>query len=540
MQAQNCLWAKSAGGTNYDYGNSVSTDNNSNVFMTGSFQSSTITFGVNTLTNTGGSDFFITKYDATGNVLWAKSIGGIGNDISNDVSTDATGNVYITGYFTSPTITFGSTTLTNVDNSVNYNDIFIAKFDSSGNVLWAKSAGGNDNDYGYSISTDASSNVYITGLFGSTAITFGSTTITNTNNTGTSDIFITKYDVSGNVLWARSAGGADSDYGSSVSTDASGNVYMSGNFNSLTITFGSTTLTNADNTGNSQDIFIVKYDAAGNLLWAKSAGGIIFELCNSVSTDTSGNILITGSFDSPTISFGSTILTNANNTGNIPDIFITKYNSAGNVLWAKSAGGTSSDGGSCVSTDASGNIYMSGVFYSPNITFGSTTLTITDTTSYSDIFIAKYDVSGNVLWAKSAGSTYNDKGISVSADTSGNAYITGYFQSAIITFGSTTLTNASSNFADIFIAKYSGTGTELEEMFGNNDLKISPNPANGKFTINLKFKVQSAKLLIVDVYGKEVYTTQINTEITEVDLSGIAKGLYFVNVGDVVKKIVIE
>jgi len=129
-------------------------------------------------------------------------------------------------------------------------------------------------------------------------------------------------------------------------------------------------------------------------------------------------------------------------------------------------------------------------------------------------------------------------GRSVAADISGNVYVTGTFNSPAITFGSNTLTNAGA--VNVFIAKYSGTGTGVEEMIGNDEINISPNPATGKFTINLKFKVQNAKLLIVDVFGKEVYTTQINSESTEVDLSGVAKGLYFVNVGNEVKKLVIE
>ena len=532
IQAQDCLWAKSAGGINYDNGNSISTDAQGNVYISGSFGSPTITFGTTTLTNAGSSDIFIVKYDASGNVLWAKSAGGTVGDYGYGVSTDANGNVYIIGNFSSASITFGSTTLTNANNS-GASDIFIAKYDTAGNVLWAKSAGGFSGDYCYGLSTDISGNVYISGGFGSATITFGSTTLTNA---GINDIFIAKFDVAGNVLWAKSAGGTSTENGRIVSTDASGNVYMTGHFYSPTISFGSTILTNANNLGNTQDIFITKYNAAGNVLWSKSIGGPSSDSGICVSTDANGNVYITGQFYSPTITFGSTTLTNTVN--NYGDIFIAKYNSAGNVLWAKSVGGINEDFGWSVSTDASGNAYISGHFYSPTITFDSTILTNASLTGNGDFFIAKFDASGNVLWAKSAGGSNKEYGYSVSADASGNVYVTGSFGSASITIDSIALSNLGS--ADIFIAKFSGTSTGLNEIISNNELKIYPNPTKVKFTVNLKLKIYNLKLTVVDVFGKEVYTTKLNSERTEVDLSGIAKGLYFVNVGNIVKKLVIE
>ena len=130
------------------------------------------------------------KYDTSGNVLWVKSAGGTGNDVSNGVCTNASGNVFITGYFDSPTITFGTTTLTNINAA---NDIFIVKYDASGNVLWAKSAGGAGSDVSSGVSIDARGNVIITGGFGSPSISFGTALLTNTKTTVNSmDIFIAK------------------------------------------------------------------------------------------------------------------------------------------------------------------------------------------------------------------------------------------------------------------------------------------------------------------------------------------------------------
>jgi len=440
-QAPNCLWANSAGGTNNEEGNSVCTDASGNVYMTGSFKSTTITFGTTTLTNADSSDIFIVKYASNGTVLWAKRAGGTESDEGNSVTTDASGNVYVTGYFSSPTITFGSTTLTNV--GAGFNDFFIAKYDAAGTVLWAKSAGGDVYDYGQSVTTDASGNVYVTGTFTSPTIIFGTTTLSPTPSSG--GIFIAKYDAAGTVLWAKSASGYGEEYGQSVATDASGNVYVTGAFQG-SITFGTTILTNAGDI----DIFIVKYDAAGTVLWAKRAGGTFNDSGNSVATDASGSLYVTGYYFGNTITFGTTTLTQTGNSMYGEDIFIVKYDAAGTVLWAKSADGGGNENGNSVSTDASGNVYITGYFESDTITFGTTALT---NAGYGDIFIAKYDAAGDVLWAKSAGGTNYDSGNSVTTDVSGNVFVTGYFSSPTIALGTTIITNAGSS--DIFIAKYS-------------------------------------------------------------------------------------
>ncbi|MFH1005315.1 MAG: T9SS type A sorting domain-containing protein, partial [Bacteroidota bacterium] len=166
--------------------------------------------------------------------------------------------------------------------------------------------------------------------------------------------------------------------------DANGNILVAGYFYSSSIIFGSTTLTNAGS--NTRDMFLAKYDASGNVLWAKSAGGSSFDEAYSVSTDANGNILVAGNFRSPTISFASTTLTKAGGNGDYTDMFLAKYDASGNVLWAKSAGGSDYDSAQSVSTDANGNILVAGYFQSPTLIFGSTTLTSMGST---DMFLAK-------------------------------------------------------------------------------------------------------------------------------------------------------
>ncbi|MEO8086804.1 MAG: FlgD immunoglobulin-like domain containing protein [Bacteroidota bacterium] len=491
-QSPSWIWAKSAGGTDDDRSLGSSTDAGGNVFVTGYFRGPSITFGSTTLTNAGGTDIFVVKYSPSGNVLWATSAGGSTDDVGYGISTDAGGNVVVTGLFASPSITFGNTTLTLAGNY----DIFVVKYSPSGNVLWATSAGGTYNDVGYGISTDTAGNVFVTGNFSSPSITFGSTTLTNA---GSYKIFVAKYDASGNAVWATSAGGTGWDYGNGISTDADGNVLVTGSFKSPSITFGSTTLTNTG--GGYDDFFVVKYDTAGNVVWAESAGGTGIELGTGVSTDAGGNVVVTGYFYSPSIIFGSSTLTNAGGS----DIFVVKYSPSGNVVWAVRAGGTDYDAAKSIATDAVGDVFVSGEF-SSSITFDSTTLT---NAGFYEIFAVKYDISGNVVWATNAVGTSSSDGTGISTDASGNVLITGIFYNSSITFGGTTLTNAG-NF-DMFVAKLDNI-TGLEENIKNDEVSIFPNPCSTGTTISFSLSLPIAigtekiSIKIFDITGRLVET----------------------------------
>ncbi len=324
------------------------------------------------------------------------------------------------------------------------------------NWLWATGSGGINDDLVKSVTTDETGNVYAVGSFSSDSIVFGSEVLYN-SGLGTFDLFITKYDASGNVLWARSAGGSDSDYGFAVTVDSAGNVCVGGSFQSNAVTFGTITLTNTSPFFS--DFFLVKYDCNGYVLWAISSkdspgNDAIYSIC----TDKYSNVFVTGPFQSDSITFGSTTLYNAG-APNL-DFYIVKFNSSGNVVWAKSIGGYDEEAAKSICTDANGNLIAGGYFFSPSLAFGGITLT-----NYSpgtaDLFIAKYDSAGNVLWAKSAGGDDSDYGSSVAADNVGNVFIGGSFRSNSITFNTVTLTNTGPPYSDICLVKYNASGNVL-------------------------------------------------------------------------------
>ncbi len=507
-QAPNWVWAKSAVGTGDDQAYSVAVDGSGNVFVAGSFRSATLTFGLTTLTNNGSLDFFVAKYDAYGNVLWAKSAGGTDTDLAISIAVDVTGNVYVAGEFYSSLLTIGSTTLANTGAS----DIFLAKYDSNGNVLWSKSAVGSQNERISSVAVDATGAAYLTGYFTSPILNVGTNALILT---GWIDVFLVKYDANGDEVWAKSFGGSGTDYyeATSVAVDVSGNLFVAGRFRSDNNRFLNIILTNSSD----YNIFLTKFDDMGIMLWAKCVGGMLSDEANSIALDATGNVFMTGCFESANLVFDHTTLTNNGWT----DLFVAKFDPNGTELWAKNAVGTRNDKVNSISVDASGNAYITGCFGPATLTFGSITLTNTGT---NDIFLSKYDANGNVIWAKSAVGTEGMFANSVAVDASENIFVTGWFGGPAVSFGSTTLTISSPKSYDIFLSK-SANGTGKPELDYFTDLSIYPNPANDLLTIE---GPQKSAIEILNMHGQTLLAVDNHELLTTIDLSKLVSGIYLI------------
>ena len=334
-------------------------------------------------------------------------------------------------------------------------DIFLTKYDPSGNALWARRAGGTRLDYSYGIATDATGNVYVTGSFSSAVAAFGNVNLTNAN-AGSGDIFVAKYSSAGNVLWARRAGGADYEDGDGIAVDASGNVYVTGGYSSATITFGSITLTNY--LPGTEDLFVAKYDSSGNVLWAKRAGGDDFDSGLGIAVDAGGSVYVTGYYYSTNMAFNGVALPNF--SAGYDDIFVAKYDTAGGFLWARHAGGGGYDRGVAIAVDATSNVYVTGSFESTNATFGTAAFA-SASPGLDDGFLMKYDSSGNFKWAKQLGGDGAEQGAEVAVDTAGNVYLTGHFSSSSLTMGNITLTNSNPGADDVFVIEFDPAGNCL-------------------------------------------------------------------------------
>ncbi len=523
-QAPAYSWAKGANGLHTDVGQSIATDASGNSFVTGLFFSDSITFGNTTLVNTettgNSSDIFLVKYDASGNVVWAKKEGGNYNDNGYSVCTDGSGNVILAGQFLDISITIGSTILPN--SSVF--DIFLAKYDGAGNVLWAISPGGGEIITGFA-ATDLTGNVLLAGKFSGPTLTFGTTTLIN-SDTISSDLFIAKFDPAGNVLWAKNAGGNFADEAHAVAADVSGNIYLTGSFKDPSLILDSVMITNIDNTGNTSDIFLAKYDPAGNVMWAKSMGGIADDQGQCICVDPFNNVVISGNFMSSSVSFSSGALNNSATGSN--DLFLAKYDPAGNCIWSEKAAGSSDDYVKGITNDATGNLFITGFYVSPSLTFGSSILTNTGVSTTFDLFISKYDGSGSLQWVKGAAGQFDEFAYDVAIDANGDLLVTGHFNSPFASFGSSNLPNTGA--IDFFFVKLDNTtGVKInkKELSG---FSIYPNPGNGIFTV--ASKENEYTITINTILGENIYKSEIKNQKQEIDLSKLAKGIYLVKIDD--------
>ena len=537
-QAPSWAWEKGVGGNigvsgqykGHTFGNSVSTDANGNVFTIGNFQTSAMVIGNYTLTNTNNSgvssDVFFAKYDAMGNVLWAKSIKGDSSDKGLSIVIDAAYNIYITGSFSSPTITLDTKILTNT--SVGSDEIFIAKYNSAGNIIWAKSYGGSSNDFGNAIITDAANNLYITGNFKSQSFTIDTYTLTS-DTSSNGDMFIAKFDTSGNALYAMSVGKscAITFTGTNITSDSNNNIYVTGSCYSSKIIIGNDTI----HTHGGQDIFIAKYNSLGNALWAKDAGGPDDDEANSIATDASGNAYITGYFSYDSIKIGNYTLINAAGSGcsSCFTTYIAKYATTGKVIWAKSLGIVNPNGaafGPCITTD-NYNVYVGGGFINvtPWVVFASDTLN-NGNPGFDAIFIAKYDSLGTAIWGKTASSISWNQVLAITNDTYGNIYSVGFYESPTFIFGADTLVNKNTNnqTADYFIAKIGTAGVGIEKYNTTDNAIIYPNPSNGNISIASINNIDYIK--VTDMLGQIVFETKSFTKIIALQINNA--GFYFI------------
>ncbi len=401
--------------------------------------------------------------------VWAKQLScsspGEGN-IPGDITTDASGNVFITGSFYG-TVDFdpgpGSYTLT-----CTFLDLYLAKYDPSGNFIWARNIGRHVVPMGLiegrNIKVIPSGDIYVTGPFGGT-IDFdpGPGTSTLMTTSADLDVYITKLDLNGNLLWSSQLQGYSGfdDSGEAVEIDASGNVYASGTFQLpgyVDFDPGPGTYTMSAANGGT---YVLKLNSSGNFLWAKQMG----QYGNAMVMDASSNICIAGSFYG-TYDFdpgpGTFTMTNTSAGYNI---FMEKLDVNGNFLWAKQMVGNNNSYPLDIGVDASGNIFSTG-YFSGTVDFdpGPSVNNMISVGNY-DIYINKLDPNGNYLWAKRMGSTNDDLGVDLAVDGSGNVISTGWFRGTVdFDPGPSVLNFSSAGNDDIYINKLDGNGNYVWTM----------------------------------------------------------------------------
>jgi hypothetical protein len=515
VYAQTWQWAHSgqgAFGASGGEGFGICDDPSGNVYITGG-AAYPMSFGSSTFNASSG--IYLIKIHNNGNVLWAKgptdpdSIGGMG--IS--VCSDANGNIYLTGYFLSPTLVFDSYTITN---SGGLNP-FLAKYDSNGNALWAKNGKGSTDEpwtafCGNLVSADPVGNVICAGTFTSPSIIFGPYTLTST---GTSNVFLTKYNSNGSILWASNPS-SGAGYATGVSTDSNGSIYLSGFFTSSTMVLGSYTLTNSG----TRSPFLVKYDVNGSVIWARNStgGGADYGIC--VSTDPSGNVYFGGGYTSSSVSFGGFTLNNP------PNAFLVKYDPSGNVLWAKSTVGSYFAMAYSICTDAN-YIYASGRC-GTSIAVDNFSLNINS--NDDPLYIAKYDSNGNTIFA-SILSSGGDDACGICVDNNCNLFLSGDFIGSSFVLGTNTIVAQGNE--NPFAAKMTFTCQidDVSNLSSDHPLvNVFPNPAIGSFTLQIDPRIGNGKLELINSLGQLVHEQKVRSGRNEITPSDVSVGVYTYNI----------
>lgn len=523
-QAPSLAWARNFGCNDpniSDQARTIASDASGNVYHAGVFNY-TAYFGTYSLTANGYDNMYIAKYDGSGNRLWVARSSKSAYVL--DVAVDATGNVYATGYFSSMQA-FGTYTLS----SPAYEDGFITKLDANGNFLWANAFGGSNDDGGNALALDASGNVYLTGYF-KNILTIGTQTLSSATGWGDQDAFLAKLDGSGNVLWARSYGGNGKDEALEVCTDATGNVYTVGTF-SNTATFGSYSLTSTAASGK-RNVFVAKTDGSGTTLWASklelNSGDYYYDGYDyGLAADGNSNVYVTGGFNGPA-AFGTYSLNTTANASD-RDIFLAKLDASGNVAWAKKYGFNFDDRGISVACDASGDVYTTGV-YTSTVSFGAQSL------PDGGSFVMKSAPSGAEQWVKRVGEggyAYTQV-TAIGLTPTRDVLLSGNFRYRIVT-GNDTLLSTGPNDKDGFIMKLGTSGTTptaLEERAAS-PFSVWPNPAGDVIRIEPAGSGSGIfSVSFTDVYGKQVLAIRHYESGSAIGLGTLAPGVYMLYVSD--------
>ncbi len=496
-------WAANPGGTDSENGRSVCVDKNGDVYVA----AITISDDFDTLDMGGGAYFegvktsssaiVIQKYNKAGTLLWSTFYNGdatsfVPLDTYIKITTDNTGNVFVTGSTTSanfPTYSPGGSAFVQ-DNNAGYNDIFILKFNNNGVRQWATYYGGSSYDVAYDITADNAGNVYITGLTYSSDFPVyieDSNMYFQNAKAGGYDIFILKFNNNGIRQWATYYGGAHIDAGYGITADNTGNIFIAGQTGSVDFPVydaGAGTYYQDTLSGIYQnvDAFILKFNSSGVRQWATYYGGSAADLAEAISVDDMDNVFIGGrtfSSDFPIYNPDSIGYLQDTEAGDW-DIFVMEFDNNGIRKWSTYYGGSAFDKCYSIATDKSGNVFLTGETSSADFPThdagGGADFQGTKGTG-KDAFVSKFDSAGIMQWATFYGGNDNDAGMSIAAADTGYIYVAGFFNSDSITFGAHTLYNTGSQ--DMFVAKIGYCFTDIDFVA---DLTTIPLDGQVKFT----------------------------------------------------------
>jgi hypothetical protein len=524
-QIPNWQWVETAyqnqGGSPFVMCNDI----NGNSFIMGEF-TDTLIFGSTTLVNSMGNgdpNTYVAKYDAFGNVQWAKGFLGPVNN-PGSLCADRNGNVYVTGSGAAPII---------IDNDTFQGSSYLAKFSPGGTLL---SITPNPDKY---IAIDQNNDMFRTGIFDD-SLFYNNTYIGYSAQTS---VYVLKMDPNGNLLWGKTAinHSQNSFNPTGIITDSAGNCYINGTFGygvatgTDTISFDLIDLIDTStNPVGSLNTFVAKYSAAGTLQFARQSEGNGFSSIAGMSADNAGNLFMAGSYGGGSIGFGPFTISDPNNTGTFNAGYAVRYDSSGHEAWAASVYGAGT-GCTGIASDDQGNAYVAG-YWSDTLYLG------TDTTLYQSLpftgglnFIAKYNAAGHVTYVSPIGkaSTYFS---AMSKDMNNDIFIAGSSGDTGISFGRVMLIqpvgwSGSIAAASVFIAKLATVADGIDPIQTQAaGISVYPDPTDG--SVYFKGLSGGYGIAIYDLAGAQVISQNANNDSQALDLSPLAKGMYLYRVSD--------
>ncbi|MBN2477368.1 MAG: cadherin-like domain-containing protein [Pirellulales bacterium] len=376
----------------------------------------------------GGEDVFVAKYGSAGNLLWARTFGGVEDDVAFGVAVDDNLNVYVTGSFRD-TVDFDPGHRVFELTSAGESDVFVARLDRYGDFLWARRFGGVGPDTALGLALDQAGNIYTAGSFYGIADFDPGKRVFELASAGEADAFIAKLDCSGNFGWARSFGGGEFDEATGIAVGDDGHVRVTGHFRG-TADFNPVSAVAAQRSSvGLSDVFLSAFTDTGELIWVETLGGIADDLPDGVAVDQDGNSYVAGAFqgvlDFDAVNPEATLISDGDY-----DIFVSKYDAAGGLLWTRRVGGQGIDRANSVALDHRGHVLLTGLFEGMVDFDPSDGQYLVNSHGRGDLFSLKLEQDGDFRSARSfGGPSGNEEGFGIVVNRAGVVYITGVFYS---------------------------------------------------------------------------------------------------------------
>ncbi len=523
--SQSWQWMSSAGGDKSDKGLDIDIDNDGNLYVCGYYNTSSsgnVMFSAITATTNFGKEAFVSKIDNAGNWQWVTTGIGGWDERALGVCVDKINRfVYTTGTCWYSINSFGSCVPASTVFLGGGDNIFITKTDFNGNCQWVIGAGTGSDDHGYDLVVDKAGNLYVTGFVSPSAVPadFGiyNVPVSSTDSMG----WVAKVSPSGNFKWIKTFHGIDGERDNRIAIDDSANVYLTGGF------YGSKTYdTDTLVSKGDFDVFVLKYDSAGNQKWARSAGGPLGDRGNSLTVDDKQNVYVTGEFRD-IVAFGTDTVDNYGGPGG-RDIFVAKITKDGNWKWASKAGSSNgSDRGNRIVSNKKDLLYVTGQIKG-SAKFGAINA-ICNPLDSIQVFVAAIDTSGIWSWVMQGGSHLEDRGNGLAVDPECNVFVTGYYQDTAC-FGA--VCDTSVKRKDIFVTRLASecnmAGIGIKEYGLFSDAVLYPNPSSDKFTIELGTLYSEVIVSVYNAIGQELKLQKLKS-VNKIDLNpGESPGIYFI------------